>query len=896
MGGFYAPSIKITCFLTLCIFKMLTVKEIRQRFLDFFKTKQHKIVPAAPIVNKNDPSLLFVNSGMAQFKDYFLGNQVAESPRIANSQKCLRVSGKHNDLEEVGRDSYHQTMFEMLGNWSFGDYFKEEIIEWAWELLTKVYEIAPDRLYVTVFEGDVKDNLAPDVEAEQLWQKWISKDRILRFDKKDNFWEMGSQGPCGPCSEIHVDLRSKQERQKVDARTLINGDHPLVVEIWNLVFIQYERKADKSLELLAAKHVDTGMGLERLAMVLQGVQSNYRTDIFQSLITTIEKESKIRYNDSYASDANTDTAMRVIADHVRAVCCIVADGQLPGNTGAGYVARRVLRRAVRYGYSFLNFRQPTLHKLVPVVAEMFEGVFPEIKAQANLISDTIRAEENRFLRNLERGLKLIDQLRVKNNVISGRTAFVLYDTYGFPVDLTQLVAKENGWRVDLEEFHDELRKQKNRSKEDAEKDLRDWVNLLENPTVEFIGYDQHQSTARVIKYRKVVTKKKEHYQLVINPTPFYPEGGGQIGDTGLLWFGEEKVPVIHTEKENNLIIHWVKKLPQNLDQELRAVIDLPKRRLTENNHTATHLLHAALRRILGIHVQQKGSLVNDKYLRFDFSHPQKVTREELEQVEHLVNQKIRQNIPLHEERSISIDEAKRRGAVMLFGEKYGEKVRIITFDEAYSKELCGGCHVSSTGVIGFFKIIEEASVAAGIRRITAITADATETYIRKKSSTLDGLKELLKNPRDLKKAVDSLLQENKNLRKQIEKLQWAQIQAEKSELIKNALSLDGFKFVGAKISVADKEAMKQLATEICNSLGNAVVVLGAEDDQKATLVIYMPRNLAESKSLHAGKLIKIAAKEIKGGGGGQPFFATAGGKNPAGIQDAIDKALKLLKS
>lgn len=874
---------------------MLTVKEIRQRFLDFFESKQHKIVPAAPIVNKNDSTLMFINSGMAQFKDYFLGNQAASSSRIADTQKCLRASGKHNDLEDVGRDSYHQTMFEMLGNWSFGDYFKEEAIEWAWELLTEVYKIDKDRLYITIFGGDAKDGLDPDLEAEKLWQKWVPQDRILRFDRKDNFWEMGAQGPCGPCSEIHVDLRSDEDRKKVDARTLVNQDDPLVIEIWNLVFMQYNRKADKSLELLASKHIDTGMGLERLAMVLQGVQSNYMTDIFQMLIQAIEKESNQKYEDSYAPDAETDTAMRVIADHMRAVCSVIADGQMPSNTGAGYVVRRILRRAIRYGYSFLGFNQPTLYKFVPVVAEMFDTVFPEIAAQQKSIMDNVKAEEDRFLRNLERGLKLIDQLEVPNDVVSGKDAFVLYDTYGFPFDLTKLVAQEKGWEVNEKEFEAALNEQKQRSKKDAEKDLSDWVELLDNPTVEFIGYDESKASAQVIKYRKVVAKKKEQYQIVLNKTPFYPEGGGQVGDTGLLWFDGEKIPVIDTQKENELIIHWVKKLPEAIEKSVDAEINLPKRKLTENNHTATHLLHAALRQVLGTHVQQKGSLVNEQYLRFDFSHHQKVTKEEIEQIEKLVNQKIRENIRLDEARSISIDEAKERGAMMLFGEKYGETVRMITFDNGYSKELCGGCHVPATGIIGLFKITEETSVAAGVRRITAVTAEAAENYVRKELDTLAEVKELLKNPKHLGKALETLLQDNKNLRKQIEELQLAQAQAEKGELVKNATQLDGFMFVGAKISVADKDAMKQLAIEICNDLGDTVVVLGAEDGKKASLIVYMPREFAEAKSLHAGKMIKTIAKEIKGGGGGQPFFATAGGKNPAGIPNAIDKALELLK-
>ncbi len=873
----------------------MTVNQIRQAFLDFFEKKGHKIVPAAPIVNQNDPTLMFINSGMAQFKDYFLGNETPSSPRIADTQKCLRVSGKHNDLEDVGRDSYHQTMFEMLGNWSFGDYFKEEAIAWAWELLTEVYKIDKDRMYVTVFEGDEADNVPADTEAVELWKKYISEDRILLFDKKDNFWEMGAQGPCGPCSEIHVDIRSEGERAKVDGKSLVNMDHPQVIEIWNLVFMQFNRMADGSLVPLTNKCIDTGMGFERLCMVMQGKTSNYDTDVFKPYIDLIEKESGKKYSGSYDKDAYADIAMRVIADHVRAVAMVIADGQLPSNTGAGYVVRRVLRRAVRYYYSFLDVQDPFIYKLVATCADMFADIFPEIKAQQDLITKTIKAEEESFLRTLERGLKLFAELEVKNNLISGNDAFVLFDTYGFPFDLTKLLAEEKGWDVDEAGFEKELAKQKKRSQKDAQKDTSDWEELLDNPNVDFVGYDNHSAKAKVVKYRKVVAKGKEQYQLVLNETPFYPEGGGQVGDTGLLWFGDEKVPVIDTQKENNLIIHWVKQLPANIDAEVKAEINVPKRKLTENNHSATHLLHAALRQVLGTHVQQKGSYVSADKLRFDFSHHQKVTDEEIRQIEDIVNAKIRANITLREQRSVAIEEAKESGAMMFFGEKYGETVRIITFEEGYSKELCGGCHVDATGRIGLFKIVVETSIATGVRRVEAITAKAAADYVQAELATLSAVKELLKNPKDLVKGVQDLLDTNKQLKKETEQIGVLQAQLAKGSLKEKAIKIGEVTFLGAVTDITSKDAIKQLSSELAQEFENLVLVLGANNDGKALLTVAAEKETVDKFGIHAGNIIKAAAKEVQGGGGGQPFYATAGGKNPAGLDKAIAVAKQIVE-
>lgn len=878
---------------------MMTVKEVRQKFLDFFESKQHKIVPAAPIVNKNDPTLMFINSGMAQFKDFFLGNQTPSSPRIADTQKCLRVSGKHNDLEDVGRDSYHQTMFEMLGNWSFGDYFKEEAITWAWELLTEVYKIDKDRLYITVFEGDKKDNLGPDTEAEDIWKKLISEERIMRFDRKDNFWEMGAQGPCGPCTEIHVDIRSKEEREKVDGKSLVNLDHPEVIEIWNLVFMQYNRMADGSLTPLANKHIDTGMGLERLCMVLQGVKSNYNTDVFKPFIEQIEKASGIKYLDSYEKDAHTDIAMRVIADHLRAVTAVIADGQQPSNTGAGYVVRRVLRRAVRYYYSFLNIQEPFIYTLVPTLAEMFDNVFPEVKAQVDHITKTIKAEEASFLRTLARGLKLFDEIKVENNSVSGQDAFLLYDTYGFPFDLTCLMAEEKGWTVDQKGYETALAKQKAGSKADAQKEISDWVELLDNPSVEFVGFEAFTAEAQVVKYRKVIAKNKTQFQVVLNKTPFYPEGGGQVGDTGLLWFGEEKVPVIDTKKENDLIIHLVKALPTNPSAAVRAEINVTKRKATIKNHSAAHLVQAALQTVLGEHVQQKGSAVSDTRMRFDFSHFNKMTEEEVQQVETLVNAKIRANISTVIQNNVPIEEAKASGAMMLFGEKYGESVRIVSFEEnkdGYSKELCGGCHVASTGEIGYFKITVETSIASGIRRIEALTGKAASDYIQKEMELLAQVRELLKNPKNLVKSVEDLLDANKKLKKETEQIGQLQAQLAKGSLKDKVVQIGKVNFIGTQTDIVAKDAIKQLSNELSQEIENLVLVLGAENKGKAVITVCIPKEVVSNYDLHAGNIIKAVAAEIKGGGGGQPFFATAGGKNPAGLDNAIQKAKEIVEA
>ncbi|BDS14697.1 alanine--tRNA ligase [Aureispira anguillae] len=875
---------------------MMTVKEIRQKFLDFFESKDHKIVPSAPIVNQNDPTLMFMNSGMAQFKDYFLGNQIPSAARIADTQKCLRVSGKHNDLEDVGRDSYHQTMFEMLGNWSFGDYFKEEAIEWAWELLTEVYKMDKDRLYVTIFEGDEKDKVAADEEAFELWQKWVPKDRILRAGKKDNFWEMGAQGPCGPCSEIHIDIRSDEERAKLDGKELVNQDHPLVIEIWNLVFMQFNRLADGSLVPLAKKCIDTGMGLERVCMALQGKESNYDTDVFSPLIQLIEKESGKKYTGSYEKDADVDIAMRVIADHVRAVALVIADGCQPNNTGAGYVVRRVLRRAVRYYYSFLDIKAPFIYKLIPTLSASFAEVFPEVKAQEKMLMDTIKGEEASFLRTLERGLKLFAGLEVNNKEVTGKDAFLLFDTFGFPFDLTRLLAEEKGWTVDEKGFEAALVEQKKRSQKDAQKDVSDWVEILEDPTVEFVGYTEHKTTAKVIKYRKVVAKGKEQYQVVLNKTPFYAEAGGQVGDTGLLWFGDEKIPVIDTKKENNLIVHWVKQLPQQIEVEVVAEINRQKRALTEKNHSVAHLAHAALRQVLGTHVQQKGSFVSPDKMRFDFSHTSKMTEEQIREVEEIVNDKIRANISLVEQANVPIDEARESGAMMLFGEKYGESVRIITFEEGFSKELCGGCHVKSTGEIGWFKLVTETSIASGIRRIEALTGAAAVAYVQDEMAKLSEIRALLKNPKNLAKALQDLLDTNKKLTKELDKMAVLEAQMAKDQLKQSVVKIGGLHFLGTTTSIVSKDGLKQLSNGLSQEFDNLVLVLGGVNKGKALLTVAVDKNVVDNYNLKAGDIIKAVAKEIQGGGGGQPVYATAGGKNPEGLNQAIAAAKELIEA
>lgn len=873
----------------------MNAQEIRKTFLDFFTSKGHKIVPSAPIVNKNDPTLMFANAGMNQFKDYFLGNQTPESRRIADTQKCLRVSGKHNDLHEVGRDSYHHTMFEMLGNWSFGDYFKEEAIAWAWELLTDVYGLPKDRLYATVFEGDEKESLARDDEAVFFWKKWISEDRILYFDKKDNFWEMGDTGPCGPCSEIHIDLRSESERQLISGADLVNRDHPLVVEIWNLVFIQFNRKADGKLEELPEKHVDTGMGFERLTMALQAKKSNYETDIFTPFIEQIEKASGKTYTNRYDDDAKTDIAMRVVADHLRAVAFAVADGQLPGSNGAGYVIRRILRRAVRYYYSFLNVDEPFMYTLLPLLAERFGAIFPELSAQEKLVAKVIEGEERAFLHTLEKGLYRFEGLDVADGQVRGEDAFELYDTYGFPLDLTLLIAEEKGLSVDEEGFNQALEAQRERSRKDAQKQVGDWTELHPEAEVHFLGYDTLEvNNAQVIKYRTQKHKKGEQHQIVIDQTPFYGESGGQTGDTGELWFGQTKVRVINTLKENDLIIHVVERLPDNIDVPVKALVDARRRGAITKNHTATHLMHAALHRVLGKHALQKGQDVDDRRLRFDFSHFEKIGAEEIAQIENIVNRKIRENIPLEEKRAIPIEEAKEAGAMMLFGEKYGELVRMITFDPSFSRELCGGSHVEATGEIGLFKILSEGGIAAGIRRIEAVTAETAVAFVESELTELAEIRAMLKNPQNAAKNVAALQEENKNLKRKLEKLLSAQAGSIKDELKKQAVAVNGVNLLSARVDLSDSGALKNLIFELEREMDDAVVLLGAVIKDKPQLMMAINKKLAASKGLNAGTIIRELAREIRGGGGGQAFFASAGGSNPDGLDKAIAKVKDLV--
>lgn len=874
--------------------------DIRQKFLDFFASKQHKIVPSAPLVNKDDPTLMFINAGMNPFKDYFLGNKAAIDVRVADTQKCLRVSGKHNDLEEVGVDGYHHTLFEMLGNWSFGDYFKQEAIEWAWELLTKEFGIAPDRLYVSYFGGDKEDGLAPDEEAKEIWAKILSNDRILPFDKKDNFWEMGDTGPCGPCSEIHVDLRSDEERAKTDGASLVNEDHPEVIEIWNLVFIQFERKADRSLVELPAKHIDTGMGFERITMALQGKTSSYDTDLFEPTMSFLEKETALKYEGEYNNKGITfkkDMAFRVLIDHIRAVSFAIADGQLPSNTGAGYVIRRILRRAVRYYYSFLNVKKPLLYQLMGVLADQFKNVFPELDAQRKLVGKIIKSEEEAFLKTLGSGIERLDTLMEKEKTtksISGKDAFELYDTYGFPFDLTMLIASENGYQVDEAGFDVALKEQKARSKADAVKQIGDWTVLSDETDNEFVGYD-HLSIddAQVIKYRTVKVKNKNQFQIVLNKTPFYAESGGQHGDAGLLWFDNEKIPVLDTQKENDLIIHIVKNLPVNIGATVKAEVNSQKRAATSKNHTAAHLMHAALHEVLGTHALQKGQDLNDKKLRFDFSHFSKVTDEELEKIEKLVNQKIRTNIPLEENRYMPLEEAKACGVTMLFGEKYGDLVRMISFDKDFSSELCGGTHVQSTGEIGLFKITTETSVASGIRRIEAVTAEIAEAYVDKEIAELNAVRGLFKNPKNIAQAVEKLQDENKALKKQLEKLDVLQTKIAKTELDADYITINDVKFISGRIEVDNVETIKNIARQYRQTGETFFFVVGAEVNDKANLTVSLSDDLVK-KGMNAGKIIRELAKHIRGGGGGQPFLATAGGKDINGLPNAIEAAKAMI--
>jgi alanyl-tRNA synthetase len=870
-----------------------TSKEIRKAFLDFFIEKNHQIVPSAPMVVKGDPTLMFTNAGMNQFKDLFLGNEPIKWLRVADSQKCLRVSGKHNDLEEVGLDTYHHTMFEMLGNWSFGDYFKEEAIAWAWEFLVGRMGLNPDRLYATVFEGSADDKLERDDESAKFWLKYLPRERVLNGSKKDNFWEMGDSGPCGPCSEIHIDIRSEAEIAKIPGIELVNENHPQVIEIWNLVFIQFNRKASGQLEGLPAKHVDTGMGFERLCMAIQGVTSNYDTDIFQPTITEIGKLCNIKYG----ANEKTDIAMRVIADHLRAVAFAIADGQLPSNNKAGYVIRRILRRAVRYGYTFLNFHEAFIFKLVAVLKETMGEAFPELESQQNLIEKVIKEEEESFLRTLTTGIRLLDEIISKakqENLteIHGKDAFVLFDTFGFPFDLTELIARENGLAVDEAGFKVEMEAQKNRSRNAAQQETDDWVEIRKIDKTEFLGYDKLEAEIRIARYRKVTQQKKTFYQLVFDQTPFYGESGGQVGDSGTIESDGKKINVFDTQKENNLIVHLVEKLPENPADFFHATVNGERRMNIANNHTATHLLHAALRRVLGTHVEQKGSLVNSDHLRFDFSHFQKMTDEEIEKVEEIVNAKIRENSVLEENRSMPINEAKNSGAMMLFGEKYGDAVRVIKFGE--SVELCGGTHVPATGNIGLMKIVSESAIAAGVRRIEAITAARAEKYVNEKIKALKSIQETIKGSKDVLGSVLSLIEENSALSKEIEEFNRKRIQILKRDLKNSALLERGVNIISGVVNINNPAILKDLAFQLKGEVENLYLVLGAEINGKPNLTIMISENIVAERGLDAAKIVREAGREIQGGGGGQPFYATAGGKNAAGLQAAIEKALSFL--
>ncbi len=871
----------------------MKASDIRQQFLDFFKSKGHIIVPSAPIVVKNDPTLLFTNAGMNQFKDYFLGNRQPENSRIADTQKCLRVSGKHNDLEEVGVDTYHHTMFEMLGNWSFGDYFKKEAIEWSWELLTEVYKIPKENLYVTIFEGDEKEGLPKDEEAFNEWKKYVPESHILLGNKKDNFWEMGDTGPCGPCTEIHADTRSAEEKEKISGADLVNNDHPQVIEIWNNVFIQFNRKKDGSLEPLPAKHVDTGMGFERLVRVLQNKQSNYDTDVFMN---TIEATSEIVKKEYPADDTKVAIAFRVLADHIRAISFTIADGQLPANTGAGYVIRRILRRAVRYYYSYLDYKQPLLHQLLPVIAKQFENVFPELYKQQDFVGKVIKEEEEAFLRTLDKGLKRLDDIMEtakSSSVINGDAAFELLDTFGFPIDLTRLIAQENNLTVDEASFTKALDEQKNRSRAATALDTEDW-QILNDGNVSFVGYDDHETKTKVLRYRKVSGKGKELYQIVLEKTPFYAESGGQVGDKGQLTINNGQIAIIDTKKENDLIIHFAENIPADLSGDVTATIDSERRRKIAVHHSVTHLMHAALRKVLGTHVAQKGSLVNDEYLRFDFSHFSKMSDDEIAQVEKIVNQKIRENIPVVI-KSMSKEEALETGATALFGEKYGDVVRVVTIDPSYSIELCGGTHVGDTGEIGFFKIKSEGAVAAGVRRIEAVSGEAAETLINAAFAEIGIVRELLRNPKEAGKAIEALQAENTSLGKRIESLEARQLVGIRNELLQKDEIINNVTFVGQIIEVPNADALKKLCTDIKNSLHDHVLVLCANVGGKAHVAIGISETVVAAKGLDASKIIKETVSGlIQGGGGGQKNLATAGGQNPAGLQAVIDAVRAML--
>jgi len=873
---------------------MLTANEIRRQFLDFFNSKGHDIVPSAPIVVKNDPTLLFTNAGMNQFKDYFLGNQVPAHTRIADTQKCLRVSGKHNDLEEVGVDTYHHTMFEMLGNWSFGDYFKKEAIAWSWELLTEVYGIPKDKLYVTVFQGDAAENLPMDEEAFGYWKQYVDEDRILMGNKKDNFWEMGDTGPCGPCSEIHVDCRTDEEKAKVLGKTLVNADHPQVIEIWNNVFMQFNRQKDGSLVPLPAKHVDTGMGLERLVRVLQGKQSNYDTDLFTGTIGAIEQLTHKKYG---YTDSKQDVAFRVLADHIRAIGFTIADGQLPSNTGAGYVIRRILRRAVRYYYSYLDHKQPLLYKLMPVLAKQFEHVFPELQKQIELVCKVVKEEEDAFLRTLEKGLKRMDAILQPGKAVKevpGAVAFELHDTYGFPIDLTILIARENGLGVDEKGFETELQQQKTRSRAATALDTHDWVTVKEGSSKGFVGYDNLSADAFILKYRRVTSKGKDCYQFVLDITPFYAESGGQVGDTGEFIFPNENIQITDTKKEDGLTIHFAEVLPENVSAPVHAKVDGEKRLDTTIHHSATHLLHAALREVLGTHVAQKGSLVNEEHLRFDFSHFAKVTDEEIARVEAIVNSKIRENIPVVI-KEMAKDDAVALGAMALFGEKYGNIVRVVIMDPQYSIELCGGTHVGATGQLGFFKIHSESAVAAGVRRIEALSGKAAEHFINERFHLVTSIQTQLKNAKDPIKAIERLQEERAQLEKHIEHLEARQLVVTRNELLAKDEMINELTFVGQMVSVSSLDGLKKLCLDLKSHLNDHVIVLCANIDGKPFVAVGVDEKVVAARGLDAGKIIKdVVAPLIKGGGGGQKTLATAGGQDAGNLHAVIEKVRALL--